>query len=58
MLKQTKILKAKLEKSRRSGYQNPISPLRPGQESIMVVRPWKGLDEPFKGSQNAGGVKR
>lgn len=40
MLKQTKLLKAKLEESRRSGYQIPISPLRPGQESIMVVRPW------------------
>lgn len=40
MLKQTKLLRAKLEESQRSGYQNPISPLRPGQESIMVIRRW------------------
>jgi hypothetical protein len=41
MLKQTQLLKTKLEESRRSGYQNNISRLRPGQESIMADRPWE-----------------
>lgn len=40
MLKKTQLLKAKLEESRNTGYTTTISPLRPGQESIMVVRPW------------------
>jgi hypothetical protein len=40
MLKQTQLLKAKLEESRRAGYQTNVSRLRPGQECIMVLRPW------------------
>ncbi|MGB7210693.1 MAG: hypothetical protein WBD27_18700 [Pyrinomonadaceae bacterium] len=46
MLKQTQLLKAKLEESRRAGYQTNVSRLRPGQECIMVIRPW----EPEKSS--------
>jgi hypothetical protein len=41
MLKQTQILKAKLEESQRSGYQTNISRLRPGQDSIIAIRPWE-----------------
>lgn len=41
MLKQTQLLKAKLEESRRNGYKTNISRLRPGQECIMVIRPWE-----------------
>lgn len=56
MLKQTRLLKAKLEESRRSGFQTPISPLRPGQESIMVVRPWAPA-EPSKDLQGVRSIK-
>ncbi len=41
MLKQTKLLKARLEESRCSGYQTNISRLRPGQDSIIAIRPWE-----------------
>lgn len=41
MLKKTQYLKEKLEQSLKTGYTTTISPLRPGQESIMVVRPWE-----------------
>jgi hypothetical protein len=57
MLKHTRLLKAKLEEARRSGYQNPIWPLRPGQESIMVVRP-PAPAGPCKDVQNILSVKR
>lgn len=41
MLKQTQLLKARLEESQRSGYQTNISRLRPGQECIVAIRPWE-----------------
>jgi hypothetical protein len=41
MLNKTQLLKAKLEESRDTGYATTISPLRPGQESIMVIRQWQ-----------------
>lgn len=44
MLTQTQTLKARLEKIQRNGYK-PVSPLRPGQESIMVIRSWKSEAE-------------
>ena len=41
MLKQTEILKARLEKSRgRGGNYRGVSPLAPGQECVAIVRPW------------------
>jgi hypothetical protein len=56
MLKQTQLLKAKLEASRRSGYQISVSRLPPGQECIMVVRPWEPEKSP-RGSQKTDGPK-
>jgi hypothetical protein len=41
MLKQTQLLKAKLEESRRAEYRINVSHIRPGQECVMVVRPWQ-----------------
>lgn len=57
MLKQTQLLKAKLEESRRSGYQINVSRLSPGQECIMVVRPWEP-EKSSKGSQITDSPKR
>jgi DNA-binding IclR family transcriptional regulator len=57
MLKQTQLLKAKLEESRRAGYQTNVSRLRPGQECIMVVRPWEP-ERVSKASHDTGNVKR
>jgi hypothetical protein len=39
MVRSTCLLRKKLTEARAKGYHIDIPPLRPGQESIMMVRP-------------------